>query len=149
EAFASIPIDKCYSSPYKRSVDTIFPLAKSRDMKIIILSDLRERNLSDEWVKDFNEIAQKQWEEFNFKLLNGDSLQEVQERNIKALNHMLSESKNQTVVIGTHETALSTIINYYKPEFRYEAFNTIKPVFPWVVKFEFEGEAFKEIRYWY
>ncbi|WP_420780618.1 histidine phosphatase family protein, partial [Streptococcus canis] len=32
EAFASIPIDKCYSSPYKRSVDTIFPLAKSRDI---------------------------------------------------------------------------------------------------------------------
>ncbi|GAA0054142.1 UNVERIFIED_CONTAM: histidine phosphatase family protein [Streptococcus canis] len=147
EAFASIPIDKCYSSPYKRSVDTILPLAKSRDMKIITLSDLRERKLSDEWVKNFNEIAQKQWEDFNFKLPNGESLQEVQERNIKALNHMLSESKNQTVVIGTHGTALSTIINYYKPEFRYEAFNAIKHVFPWVVKFEFEGEVFKDIRY--
>ncbi|MDW7796261.1 histidine phosphatase family protein [Streptococcus canis] len=147
EAFASIPIDKCYSSPYKRSVDTILPLAKSRDMKIITLSDLRERKLSDEWVKNFNEIAQKQWEDFNFKLSNGESLQEVQERNIKALNHMLSESQNQTVVIGTHGTALSTIINYYKPEFRYEAFNAIKHVFPWVVKFEFEGEVFKKIRY--
>lgn len=147
EAFASIPIDKCYSSPYKRSVDTILPLAKSRGMKIITLSDLRERKLSDEWVKNFNEIAQKQWEDFNFKLSNGESLQEVQERNIKALNHMLSESQNQTVVIGTHGTALSTIINDYKPEFRYEAFNAIKHVFPWVVKFEFEGEVFKDIRY--
>ena len=116
-------------------------------MKIITLSDLRERKLSDEWVKNFNEIAQKQWEDFNFKLSNGESLQEVQERNIKALNHMLSESQNQTVVIGTHGTALSTIINYYKPEFRYEAFNALKHVFPWVVKFEFEGEVFKEIRY--
>ncbi|MDW7798631.1 histidine phosphatase family protein [Streptococcus canis] len=147
EAFASIPIDKCYSSPYKRSVDTILPLAKSRGMKIITLSDLRERKLSDEWVKNFNEIAQKQWEDFNFKLSNGESLQEVQERNIKALNHMLSESQNQTVVIGTHGTALSTIINDYKPEFRYEAFNAIKHVFPWVVRFEFEGEVFKDIRY--
>ncbi|GFK30358.1 phosphoglycerate mutase [Streptococcus canis] len=147
QAFASIPIDKCYSSPYKRSVDTILPLAKSRDMKIITLSDLRERKLSDEWVKNFNEIAQKQWEDFNFKLSNGESLQEVQERNIKALNHMLSESQNQTVVIGTHGTALSTIINDYKPEFRYEAFNAIKHVFPWVVRFEFEGEVFKDIRY--
>ncbi|MEE3742114.1 histidine phosphatase family protein [Streptococcus dysgalactiae] len=146
EAFASIPIDKCYSSPYKRSIDTILPLANSRSKNITTLTDLRERKLSDKWVKDFNEIAQKQWEDFNFKLPNGESLKEVQERNIKALNHILSESKNQTVVIGTHGTALSTIINYYKPEFRYEAFNAIKHVFPWVVRFEFEGEAFKEIR---
>lgn len=97
-------------------------MANSRSKSITTLTDLRERKLSDEWVKDFNEIAQKQWEDFNFKLPNGESLKEVQERNIKALNHILSESKNQTVVIGTHGTALSTIINDYKPEFRYEAF---------------------------
>lgn len=147
EEFDSIQIDRFYCSPYKRSIDTILPLAKSRKMGITTSSDLRERKLSDEWVEDFNKVAQKQWENFNFKLPNGESLKEVQERNSEALNLILAESENQTVVIGTHGTALSTIINYYKPEFGYEAFNTIKHVFPWVVRAEFDGKTMIKITY--
>lgn len=135
--FASIAIDRFYSSPYRRSIDTIKPLADSKNKQITIVDDLRERKLSDGWIDNFNEVAQKQWEDFNYKLPNGESLNEVQERNIGALNSILAISRNETVVIGTHGTALSTIINYYQKDFKFEMFNKYKHEFPWIVKFEF------------
>ncbi|BAM60370.1 PhoE family phosphoglycerate mutase [Streptococcus dysgalactiae subsp. equisimilis] len=78
--FSSITIDKFYSSPYKRSIDTIKPLADSKNKQITTIEGLRERKLSEGWIDNFNEVARKQWEDFNYKLPNGESLKEVQER---------------------------------------------------------------------
>ena len=61
----------------------------------------------------------------------------VQERNIRALETLLKVHPGQTILIGTHGTALSTIINYYKPDFQLTDFHRIKHIFPWIVKFEF------------
>ncbi|MCC9947226.1 histidine phosphatase family protein, partial [Streptococcus agalactiae] len=110
--FSSVSISKFYSSPYKRSIDTIRPLAESKNKKIIIIDELRERKLSEGWIDNFNEVARKQWEDFSYKLEKGESLREVQQRNIKAINAILEKtSSDETIVIGTHGTALSTIIN--------------------------------------
>jgi len=35
------------------------------------------------WIEDFNSFAKKQWEDFDYKLSDGESLREVQNRNIK------------------------------------------------------------------
>jgi len=72
----------------------------------------------------------------------------VQERNITALKEILNENKGKNVVIGTHGTALSTILNYYNKTFGYEEFNRIKSIMPWIIVMEFKGEefiGFKEI----
>ena len=36
----------------------------------------------------------------------------VQNRNIEALNEILSDNADKEIVIGTHGTALSTILNF-------------------------------------
>ncbi|VTS39079.1 phosphoglycerate mutase family protein [Streptococcus equi subsp. zooepidemicus] len=137
---AEVSIDAFYSSPYKRSIDTIAPLAASREKKIKLVDDLRERKLADAWIEDFVGTAKRQWDDFTFKLPTGESLQEVQARNIAALNRILKESRGKAVVIGTHGTALSTIINYYQPDFGFEDFNRCKHVFPWIVRASFDGD---------
>ena len=65
----------------------------------------------------------------------------VQERNIRALEALLEAHPDQTILIGTHGTALSTIINYYKPDFQLADFQRIKHIFPWIVRFEFQGAS--------
>lgn len=142
---AEVSIDAFYSSPYKRSIDTIAPLASSRAMEIKLVDDLRERKLADAWIEDFVGTAKRQWDDFTFKLPTGESLQEVQARNIAALNHILKESRGKTVVVGTHGTALSTIINYYQPDFGFEDFNRCKHVFPWIVRASFDGDKLLEL----
>ncbi|SUN54194.1 phosphoglycerate mutase family protein [Streptococcus equi subsp. zooepidemicus] len=109
-------------------------------MEIKLIDDLRERKLADAWIEDFVDTAKKQWDDFTFKLPTGESLQEVQDRNIAALNRILKEAKGKTVVIGTHGTALSTLINYYQPDFGFEDFDRYKHVFPWIVRASFDGD---------
>lgn len=47
-------ITKVFSSPYKRSFDTIKDFAESLKLKINIIEDFRERKISNEWIEDFN-----------------------------------------------------------------------------------------------
>lgn len=45
-------------------------------------------------------------------------------------------------VIGSHGTALSTIINHFNPHFGFEGFSKIKALMPWIVKITFEHQNF-------
>lgn len=137
--FEQIVIDEFFSSPYKRAIDTLLPLARSRQKEIVTIADFRERKITDTWIEDFTSFTQKQWTDFSYKLDGGESLSQVQERNITALKILLQSHTGKTIVIGTHGTALSTIINYYNPQFDFQAFQKIKNIFPWSVKMEFEN----------
>lgn len=135
--FQNIAIDRILSSPFKRAHDTVLPLAHSLEMTVTTIDDLRERKVSDDWLADFSSFAYNQWQDFSFKLEKGESLKEVQVRNIQALETLLGQHPDETLVIGTHGTALSTIINYYDWTFGFEEFNAIKSLMPWIVKMTF------------
>lgn len=130
-------IEIALSSPYKRSIDTILPFVNSVGLQIEIIEDFRERKVDDIWIEDFNAFTQKQWKDFSYKLANGECLHEVQSRNINALEKVLIQYQGKNIVIGTHGTALSTIINYYDSSYGYEDFQLIASLFPWIVKMEF------------
>lgn len=97
------------------------------------------RPLTKDGIEDFNTFSKNQWEDFNHKLENGESLKEVQERNIKELNKILRENDGESIVIGTHGTSLSCIINYFDKSFGYMQFEEIKNVMPLIIIMEFKG----------
>ena len=140
-------ITKIYSSPYKRSIDTIKYFASLINIDIELIEDFRERKVSNNWIKDFNAFAEKQWSDFNYSLAEGENLKDVQDRNIKALQKLLNENNNENILIGTHGTALSTIINYYDKSFDYKSFNKIKDIMPLIVVVKFEGINVNSIEY--
>lgn len=132
-------VDIIFSSPYKRAVDTIKDFAERSHLHINIVEDFRERKVDSGWIEDFNAFSKKQWTNFDYKMSDGESLSEVQKRNIDALHKILKENENKNIVIGTHGTALSTIINYYDKSFDYSQFERIKDCMPFIVCIEFEG----------
>lgn len=148
-------IDLIYSSPYKRSIETLKDFSSYIDKEIIIIENLKERRISEEWIEDFDSFVENQWGDFNFKLNGGEALLEVQKRNIKAVQGILRNNPNKNIVVGTHGTALSTIINYFDNSFQYEEFKRIKNIMPWLIKMDFiDGRYIKiqEIDYkkgWY
>ena len=129
------------SSPYKRAVDTVSEFAKHKKINIVTLDDFRERRVNSEWIPNFDAFCRKQWEDFQYKLTDGESLSEVQKRNIAALQSVLETYQGKNIVIGTHGTALSTIINYYDKDFGYCDFQKITKLMPWVVRMEFDLEC--------
>jgi len=132
-------VDVVLSSPFQRSIDTVRHFADTNGLEIGIVEDFRERRIDSVWIEDFNGFCQKQWEDFNYKLSDGESLLEVQKRNIAALHKVLTEYVGKTIVVGSHGTALSTIINYYDKSFGYAEFEKIRGLMPWVVEFKFDG----------
>ncbi|WP_077368756.1 histidine phosphatase family protein [Anaerosalibacter sp. Marseille-P3206] len=133
-----------YSSPYKRAVDTIKDFADNSELEIITDNDLCERRVG-EWVEDFRGFSEKQWQDFDFKLLGGESLREVQERNVTAILNIIKNNLGKSVVIGTHGTALSTIINYYNSDFGHADFLKIVDKMPYILCFKFSDMQLESI----
>lgn len=139
-------IDQAFSSPFKRAIDTIQPVIDEKKLTLSSISDFRERKIGDEWISNFHEYCERQWEDFDYKLRNGESLKETQERNVAALKLVLSKYQDQTMIIGGHGTAIGSVINYYDPSFKYEVFAMIQPKNPFIVKMSFDGEKYLEYK---
>ena len=139
-------IHAVFSSPFKRALDTVQPLALRKGLLVQTVADFRERRVESGWIEDFQGFCRKQWADFRYKLPEGECLSEVQSRNIAALSRLLTEYEGKTVVVGSHGTAMSTIINHYDSSFGYEDFEKIRGLMPWVVKFTFEGKRCVGIR---
>ena len=139
-------IDIVLSSPYKRAVMTLEDFASKYGYNIEIINDFHERVVGGEWIDNFHDFSKNQWADFDYKLTGGECLREVQARNITALKEVLRKYEGKNIAIGTHGTALSTIINYYDKSFGYADFEKIRSVMPWIVAFEFEGEKCVSIR---
>lgn len=139
--FTETTIDALYCSPYRRTIQTLAPLAKQVQQPIRILEDLRERSIGC-WVEDFYDYSQQQWADFTYKLDNGESLAEVQTRNIQALTHILASHDGHTVVVGTHGTALSTILQHYDATFNFQRFLMMVNVMPYIMKLTFRQHEY-------
>jgi 2,3-bisphosphoglycerate-dependent phosphoglycerate mutase len=134
-------IEIVLSSPYKRAVDTVKHFADKNNMIIEQVEDFKERKIDSCWIEDFESFSKSQWSDFTYKLSDGECLNEVKIRNISALQNILKTHIGKKIIIGSHGTALSTIINYYDNSFGYDDFVSIKNLMPWIVKFIFEGDA--------
>ena len=62
----------------------------------------------------------------------------VQNRNMGALNKILSNNPDKAIVVGTHGTALSTILNFYDNSFGCDDFLRIIDWMPYIVELDFE-----------
>lgn len=135
-------IEAVYSSPYKRAHDTVKDFADMNGFEIKIVEDFRERKVDDVWVDDFRAFSRRQWEDFSFKMECGECLEEVQKRNIAALYDILKYNQGRNIVVGSHGTALSTIINYFNPDFGYDGFWSIIDKMPYIMCFKFNNMEF-------
>ena len=134
------PVDAFYCSPYRRSLDTVREAAEHFGLPIRTDERLRER----EAVPGGNcrELFRRRWADFDWHEPGGESLRSVQERNIAALTEILEQNRDRTLVVGTHGTALSTILNYYDPDYDCDSFLRIIDWMPFVVELDFDGTKF-------
>jgi 2,3-bisphosphoglycerate-dependent phosphoglycerate mutase len=154
KTLADKDINAFYCSPYRRSIDTIRSTAKHFGMEILTDERLRERE------KGLNgnggggisplEMFRKRWADHDYHEVGGESIAMVQKRNIEALEDILAENENNNIVIGTHGTALSSILNYYDPSFGCDDFLRIIDYMPYIIELDFDGGTLidkKELAY--
>ncbi len=130
-------IDVFYCSPYKRSIDTIADAAAFFGKGIIIDERLREREKGPGG--NNQGMYQKRWADHNYHEDGGESISMVQNRNMEALHMILTDNPNKEIVVGTHGTALSTILNFYDNSFGCNDFLRIIDWMPYIIELDFEG----------
>lgn len=135
-------IDRFYCSPYIRSIDTIAESAEYFKKGIITDERLRER---ENGKAELNIIMiRKRWEDLTFHEEGGESIAMVQERNISALRDILAantrHNQDTAIVIGTHGTALSSILKFYDPSYNGNSFLRILDWMPYIIELDFDGE---------
>ncbi len=140
EFLSDITFDTAVSSPYRRSIETIEPILIEQKLELHTDMRLRERD-NPGGSSNSHEMFKKRWADFSFHEEGGESLASTQKRNIAAIQDILRQYNGKTVLIGTHGTALSTIINYYRPGFGYEDFLRIINYMPYIVRMGFDNES--------
>ena len=135
-------IDVFYCSPYTRSVETIAETAKYYSKEILTDERLRERAKG----ADGNNhgMFQKRWADHDYHEEGGESLNMTKERNVAALQDILRDNEGKNIVIGTHGTALSTILHFYDSSYNCDSFLRIIDWMPYIIELDFEGTRLVE-----
>ena len=101
--------DVVYSSNYVRAISTAKYFIND---KVNIDESFGERKFGiNNWEELPNNFGEKQFENFDYKLNDGESLNEVIFREINSLNRILCEHKNQKILVVGHSTALASLFS--------------------------------------
>jgi len=139
--FSAMEIDIIYSSPYQRCLNTLRNVALLQGLEIIQDERLRESKYG-KLNGIFHEVIHNRWNDFSWCEEDGETLGDLQKRNIAAVSEILEVNKNKNIVIGTHGTALSVILNYFNPSLGHDNYLRIAGFMPYIVKLDFNGNDY-------
>lgn len=143
----SEPLDVVLSSPYKRAVQTVEPIAQFFQLEVEIVEDFKERQLAAHPVADFESAILQVWEDETFAFEGGESNRIAQQRGIHALRNVLIQYYNKNIVIGTHGNIMVLIMNYFQKEYDFTFWSNLE--MPDIYKLSFDkNELIKIQRIW-
>lgn len=120
--FADVKIEAIYSSPFRRARETVTPLARSRNLQIFDVLDLRERALGhgpfDD--SDFELAVRATWTDFSFAHPGGESNAAAQSRGIAALRDLQARHGNGAIILSSHATLVALILNSFDSSIGFE-----------------------------
>lgn len=130
------PLTAVYTSPSRRSVMTIEPLAESLAITPTVEPDLRERALPMVPVTDFHQRIRDYWQSPQ-QVMDGESNVAAQARGVSVVRQVLARHAGDDVVVATHGNLLALILNGFDPAIGYEFWQRLS--FPDVYRVTFES----------
>ncbi len=141
-------IDAIISSPYKRSILTVQPLATAIGQEVLIFEDLKERIFSSEGTRmpdqELFPLLEKSFSDPNYSLPGAESNIEAQNRAIKLFKNILNTYCGSKVVLCTHGAVLTLVMGYY--DSKYDLEFLLKTSKPDIYLMEFNFEELVEIQ---
>ena len=143
-------IDVIVSSPYTRAIQTIEGIANERKMEITIFEGLKERSIKGAYkipAEEIERAIKKSYSVKDYCLPGGETTRQAQERAIPVIKQLLNEYKGKNIVVGTHGSIMTIMMNYFDEQYGYVFWkSTTKPD---VYKLSFsENELINVKRLW-
>jgi 2,3-bisphosphoglycerate-dependent phosphoglycerate mutase len=115
DALQASGITRIVSSPYRRAVQTVEPLAARLSIPVEIDADLRERRLSNVPLDDFLRCLAATWQDFELTYPGGEASREAQIRVSAAIRRIAAESGDQNVAVASHGNAVALFLQTLDP----------------------------------
>ncbi|NGZ75625.1 histidine phosphatase family protein [Saccharibacillus alkalitolerans] len=135
------------SSPYRRAIDTIRPLADSAGIAVEIHDDLRERLVSgsrDIGADRFLEEKQRCYEDFDYRPPGGESGREARKRASAVLLELLRRYPGERIAVGTHGDILTLMLGGFDERYGFDFWRRLS--MPDIYCASFEGGKFAGAR---
>ncbi|MFS0674770.1 histidine phosphatase family protein [Ornithinibacillus sp. 179-J 7C1 HS] len=143
EFFSKIKVDRIISSPYRRAIDSVGPLAKEKDLSIEMDDRLSERVLSTQFFTDWREKLKATFEDLDIEYPGGESSRQAMSRGLEVIQEL---SEGEQVILATHGGLTSLILKSFQPNFRFEDWENLTN--PDVYLLDYQNEDPKIIRLW-
>jgi 2,3-bisphosphoglycerate-dependent phosphoglycerate mutase len=139
-----VSIDRIIVSPYKRTVQSIEPLAKLLNLKIETNDLLTERVLSSQNLSDWLEKLRATFDDFELKFEGGESSTEAMKRIVEVVEEVF-ETETQNTIIVTHGNLLSLLLNHFNNEFGFDDWRNLRNPDVFLLKNENNKVTFERI----
>lgn len=140
-------MDAFYSSPYRRAVQTVNEAALAAGKQLVLVEDLRERSLAEEYFcvkgEHFQDMKKRLYDDFDYAYPGGESSAEAQRRGVQAVLGILDRHAGNQVVIGTHGDIMTLILNDFDRSYGYDFWRSTS--MPDIYKLEFEAKQLKRV----
>lgn len=141
---ADVKLAAIYSSPSRRALETIEPLADRLQIQPVLLADLRERKLTAPSAAAFEAAVQATWRDFRRPYPGGESNAAAQARGVALVRRLLRQHRDERVMLATHGSLLALIVNGFDSTYGYDFWRTF--TFPDVYELTFRGDVLKQVR---
>jgi len=119
-------VEVVYSSPYRRAVDTVRPLAAAAGLPISIEDDLRERKLTDGFRADWKTLVEKAWADWSFALPGCESGLDCQARVRACVDRLARENSGRTIALASHGNAIALYLSSLDETFGFKGWKSMK-----------------------
>ena len=112
-------IQRIFSSPLERAVQTAEPTAKRLSLEIEISSEILEINFGDWTGRSLRELDRDPaWKNFNLyrsgtRIPNGETMLESQSRMVSFIEKLFRENPNRTIALFSHGDPIKSVFAYY------------------------------------
>ena len=120
ERLSGRPIAAVYTSPSRRAVETVEPLACCLGLRPEVVSDLRERELPAVPPEEFEALVREAWSAPDQAPRGGESNVRAQIRGLAVVSTVAERHVGSQVVLATHGNLLALVLNALDGKFAYE-----------------------------
>lgn len=114
--FSGKQIERIITSPFKRAIESIQPLANSLNIEIEQDNRLSERILSEKNLPDWSEKLHRTFLDHDLKFEGGESSLDAMKRIVELVEEILKDKSDQIVIV-THGNLMSLLLNYFNTNF--------------------------------
>lgn len=108
----ALGIERLYSSPYRRCVDTVRPFAERSGLEVRLQHGLEEWKITPCWQSDLYDVWTKCWEDSGFALSGCESGATAQARFVRTVRTIVEECRGLTIGISTHGGVMGLLLNH-------------------------------------